>query len=91
MLPAPVRRELELRDGDELTFISGDVAGEVRVVSRRAAVKRAQELVRHYTTRTTSAVDELLAERRRDAGREEAAYQEHAKAVDRRRGPRTKA
>src|SRR5207237_724106 len=83
VIPAPVRRELELRDGDELTFVSGETPGEVRLVSRRAAVKRAQALVRQYARREGSAVDELLAERRRDAEREDAESQEHGRAAGR--------
>ena len=90
VIPAPVRRELELRDGDELTFVSGETPGEVRLVSRRAAVRRAQALVRQYALRDGSAVDELLAERRRDAELEEAEFQEHSQSLDRSRAPHAK-
>ena len=82
VIPAPVRRELELRDGDELIFVSGETPGEVRLISRRAAVKRAQALVRRYTRREGSAVDELLAERRRDAEREAPESRKRAQPLD---------
>jgi bifunctional DNA-binding transcriptional regulator/antitoxin component of YhaV-PrlF toxin-antitoxin module len=71
VVPVAVRRELDLRDGDELTFTAGDSPGEMRVASRRAGLKRAQALVAEFSTRGGSAVDDLLRERREDARREQ--------------------
>jgi AbrB family looped-hinge helix DNA binding protein len=70
VIPASVRRELELRDGDEVVFTAGDAPREVRMMPRRAALAHAQALVREHTRRGGSAVDDLLAERREEAARE---------------------
>ena len=48
-------------------LITGDGA---RVLSRAAAIREAQELVRRYVPEGVSLVDELLAERRAEAARE---------------------
>lgn len=70
VLPVSIRRQLELHEGDEVIFTAGDALGEVRLVSRRAAVDQAQALVRRFIPPGRSLVDELLAERRRDVARE---------------------
>jgi AbrB family looped-hinge helix DNA binding protein len=85
VIPAAVRRELELRDGDEVVFTAGDAPRQVRIMSRQAALTYAQSLVRKHARRTGSAVEELLAERREDAAREQAA----GEARSRRRGTRS--
>jgi hypothetical protein len=70
--------EAGLRPGD--SFIP-DVAGvgDVRLLSGDAALKRAQELIRQSMRGKASLVDEILRERRRDAGN-------LAKDIERRRG-----
>lgn len=70
VVPVAVRRELEVRDGDEIVFAAGDSPHEVRLMSRTAALERARALVREHTRREGSAVDRLLDERRRDAASE---------------------
>ncbi len=48
-----------------------DIAdGELRVRSLKAAVERAQALVRRYVPAGDSLVDELIRDRRSEAGRE---------------------
>lgn len=68
VLPAKVRRELNLKCGDELLIFIED--GEIRLMTRRQAIKSAQELVSRYVTGGPSMADELIAERRAEAARE---------------------
>lgn len=69
VLPAELRHRLGLHAGDELLATADDDT-TVRLVPRRVA---AQELLGIASTRDTSrsAVEELLAERRREAQRDE--------------------
>lgn len=64
VIPANYRRELGLNDGDTVTLRVQD--GELRILSVRQAVRRAQEIVRKYIPAERSLVDELIAERRRE-------------------------
>lgn len=67
MLPAELRRRLGLRPGDELT-ISEENEGVLRVESRRAA---ARSLIGSAGRAKRSTLEELHAERRRQAASEE--------------------
>jgi antitoxin component of MazEF toxin-antitoxin module len=68
-LPAAVLTSMAVAEGDQVQLaLDGDV---VRVLSRAAAIREAQELVRRYVPEGVSLVDELLAERRAEAAREE--------------------
>jgi bifunctional DNA-binding transcriptional regulator/antitoxin component of YhaV-PrlF toxin-antitoxin module len=62
------RRALGIQEGDEVILRLQD--GEVRILSPQEAIKRAQDLVARYVAADRSLVDELIAERRRDAERE---------------------
>jgi len=62
LIPAYYRKKLGLKPGDEVLLILDE--GEVRVVTIRQAIERAQALVRQYVPAGHSLVDELLAERR---------------------------
>ncbi len=68
VIPAEYRRALGLHDGDEVVLRLID--GEVRIISVREAIRRAQEIVRQYVPRGRSLADELIAERRQEARRE---------------------
>ena len=68
VIPAEFRRELGLEVGDEVIIRVED--GELRILTRGEAVKRAQKKVRQYVKQGRSLVDELGAERRAEAGRE---------------------
>ncbi len=62
VIPAEFRRALGLEAGDEvLVVLDGD---ELRVLTARQAVRRAQALVGRYVDPATSLADELIAERR---------------------------
>ncbi len=67
MLPAELRRRLGLRAGDEVR-ISEQADGVLRVESRRAA---ARALIGSAGRAQRSAVEELRAERRRQAAAED--------------------
>ncbi len=68
VIPAAYRKALGLAPGDEIILRLGD--GEVRLMSRMTAIKRAQELVRRYNPEGRNLVNELVAERRAEAARE---------------------
>lgn len=68
VIPAKIRHALGLQAGDTVVMRVED--NEVRLSSLRQAVKRAQDLVRLHIPNDVSLVDELLVERRREAGRE---------------------
>lgn len=66
VIPAEYRRALHLDVGDEVVLsLEND---EIRILSRREALRRAQEIVSRYITHPL--VDELIAERRQEAAGE---------------------
>lgn len=68
VVPASMRKEMGIQPGEILS--ARVVDGELRLLSREAAVRRAQKLVRSYIPEGTRLVDELIAERRREEARE---------------------
>ena len=68
VIPAEHRRALGLEVGDEVIVRVEN--GELRILTRGEAVKRAQEKVRRHVKPSRSLVDELSAERRAEAERE---------------------
>jgi AbrB family looped-hinge helix DNA binding protein len=68
LIPAAIRQELGLRVGEPLSISVVD--GEIRVVSRLAALRRMQQRLAHLRDPQSSAVDELLRERREAASGE---------------------
>ena len=68
VIPAGFRRALGLEVGDDVLLRLEE--GQLRLITRRQAVKEAQELVRQYIPEGRSLVDELIAERRSEATRE---------------------
>ena len=71
VIPAPIRNAMRLEEGDLLNLDLQD--GSLKITSRREALRRAQELVRSLPgyDPNKSMADELLAERRAEARREE--------------------
>ncbi len=68
VLPKELRQYLDVKDGDQVVL---DWDGEaVRVTSARQRHRHAQELVTQAVPPERSLVEELLAERRREAARE---------------------
>ncbi len=68
VIPAEYRRALGLREGDPVTVQLDD--GELRILTRAQAIRRAQEILAKYVPPGRSLVDELIAERRAEAARE---------------------
>lgn len=71
VIPVEFRRAIAAEEGDSVTLVlDGD---ELRIVSNAASLRRAQELVARYVPKDVSLVDDLIAERRREAAREDEA------------------
>lgn len=68
VIPASFRKRLGIRIGDEVVLQIED--DELRILTLKSNIERAQRLVRKHVKPSTSLVDELIAERR-EAGRNE--------------------
>ena len=68
VIPAGYRRALGLKVGDEVILRMAD--GEVHILTRRQAIKKAQALVRRHVPERKSLVRELIRERRGEAANE---------------------
>lgn len=67
VIPSAYRKALGLKPGDEVLLSLED--GEIRVVSTRQAVARAQTLVRRYIPKGRKLSDELIKDRQEEAAR----------------------
>jgi AbrB family looped-hinge helix DNA binding protein len=67
-IPASVRRQLGLKDGDAV--IMETVEGELRVRPYRDVVSEIQKRLRKYVPQGDCVADELIADRRAEAERE---------------------
>ena len=67
VIPAEYRKALGIKPGDEVLLTLED--GEIRVVSTRQAIARAQTLLRRYIPKGRSLSEELIKERREEAAR----------------------
>ncbi len=68
VIPASFRKALGINVGDEVVLRIED--NELRIVTLKQRLKRAQRLVRRHVKPGTSLVEELIAERRQAAKRE---------------------
>ena len=68
-IPAAFLGALGLREGDDVQLHLADK--ELRIVSKAVAIARVQALVRQHVPDGVSLVDELIAERRREAAADE--------------------
>ncbi|MDQ7801245.1 MAG: AbrB/MazE/SpoVT family DNA-binding domain-containing protein [Armatimonadota bacterium] len=68
VIPAPYRRQLGLRPGDEV--VVRVEAGELRVLTVSQALARARALLGSYVSPGRSLARELVSERREEAARE---------------------
>jgi len=69
VIPKEVRTQLNLEPETELVMtVEGD---EIRLMSRAAARKRAQDELRKYIPEGVSLVEDLFEERRREVAREQ--------------------
>ncbi len=71
VIPVQYRRALQIEPGDEVRLKMEN--GELRIIGRKAAVEQAQALVRKFVPEGVSLSDELIAERRAEAARENGA------------------
>lgn len=69
VIPAAFREALGLSEGDALIASIND--GELTLLTRRAAVRKAQAIVRQFVPEGVSLVDELIEDRRREVEREQ--------------------
>lgn len=67
-LPADIRRELGLNDGDQVVMRVVD--GELHVRPARDVLKRIQAMLRPYAPTDGSVTEELIADRRVEADRD---------------------
>ena len=67
-LPADVRRELGLADGDQVVMQVVD--GALHIRPRRDVLTRIQNMLRPYMPADGSVADELIADRRAEAARD---------------------
>ena len=68
MIPSQYRKALGLQPGDEVTMLLED--SEVKILSPRQAIDRAQRLVRHYIPKQRDLSGELIRERRKEVKHE---------------------
>jgi len=68
VIPAATRRRIGLEAGDRLTV--SEENGDLRLVPQAAAAARARGMLKHLAT-DVSVADELIAERREEARRED--------------------
>ena len=67
VLPAKFRKSMDVKPGDDLILRLED--GELRIFTRRQAIKRAQGMLKHLAP-GRSLSEELIQERRAEAARE---------------------
>lgn len=68
VIPAPYRKALGIGAGDEVLVRMED--DELRITTMKKRIERAQKLVRKYIKPGVALVDELIADRRREAQNE---------------------
>lgn len=69
LLPLDLREALGAREGDVL--VGELIDGELTLVTRETALRKVQEVVRKHVPPGVSLADELIAERRSEAARED--------------------
>lgn len=68
VIPADMRRRLGIEIGEDVSIaLDGD---SLRILTQKESIKRAQALVRKFVPKGVSLVDELIADRRREAANE---------------------
>ena len=68
VIPAEYRKRLGIEPGDEIIVTFKD--GEIKITTVREAGRRAQAIVRRFVPEGRMLSDELIRERREEAGRE---------------------
>jgi len=68
VIPAALRAALGMKPGGRLIIDRAE--NELRVYTQREGIRRARELIRKFVPEGVSLVDELIADRRKEAARE---------------------
>lgn len=68
VIPAEYRKALDLKPGDDVILVLEEE--EIRLMTLRRAIQRAQEIVGRYIPEGRSLSDALIQERREEAARE---------------------
>lgn len=71
VIPAEIRQSMGLKEGDIVLWELRD--GVATLTTRLAQLRQAQALVRQYVPEGVSLVDDLIADRRAENARDEAA------------------
>jgi AbrB family looped-hinge helix DNA binding protein len=68
VIPVDMRRRLGIEVGEDVNLaLDGE---SVRILTQKESIRMAQELVRTFVPKGDSLVDELIADRRREAANE---------------------
>lgn len=67
VIPAGYRKALGLKPGDDVVLMLEE--GEIRILTARQAIQKAQKLVRSYVPKGRKLSEELIRERREEAAR----------------------
>ncbi len=70
VIPAMLRQSMHMKEGDTLLLEAEE--GAIRIVSQEIALKELQSFFRRHIPAGTSAVDDLIKDRREEAKREKA-------------------
>lgn len=65
VIPVAYRKELGIKPGDDVVLTLEE--GEIKLITARQAIRRAQKLVRHYVPEDRQLSQELIEERREEA------------------------
>ena len=71
VIPAEIRQAMDIKEGDTVLWELRD--GKAQLTTRVAQLREAQTMVRRFVPAAVSLVDELIAERRAESARDEAA------------------
>ena len=78
VIPKEMREAMGIPEGGGDLLLSIGEDGELRALTREAAIRRVQQKLRALVPPGVSVVDEFLAERRAEAAREEAEREDYA-------------
>src|SRR5271170_3754884 len=87
VIPAAFRKAMGINVGDEVVLRIEN--NELRILTLKQRIERAQRLVRRHVKPGTSLVDELIAERREAAKREKDRFGSFARAGNSKQGGRS--
>jgi AbrB family looped-hinge helix DNA binding protein len=71
VIPAAIRKRMGIKPGDEVMLWFEVAENELRIYTREHGIRKAQEIVCSRIPAHISLVDELIAERREEARRED--------------------